>query len=150
MVELIKFLFQLFIMELPHNPKHLGNKLQAWKSFLVGSLIMSSFIFFVYTENEIVFLSALGLMIIGFLLFLDTLMSMGRTIYLGQNMIYIVVGVVVSLLANATGYLSLYLVIVFILVLVTWLHKFKVHAKKIKKIKIRKKSSEPSSQQRPI
>ena len=130
-------------MELQYNPKHTGDKVQILKSFLIGSLFMSSFVYFVATEDVVVFFASLGLMLISFVLFLDTIVSRGQQVYLGQNIIYIIVGVVVSLIANFMGYLLLYLVIIFILILVTWLHKYKTHAKKIKNIKkikdIRKK-----------
>ena len=112
-------------MDLLHNPKHLGDREQAWKSFLIGSLVTSSFIYFVLTESVFVFFSSIGLMIIGFLLFVDTNMGLGKRVYLSQNIFFIVIGGLISLISHATGLLFFYLGIIVILVLVTWLHKFK-------------------------
>lgn len=116
-------------MRMQYNPRHTGDKVQIWKSFLAGSLITSSIIYLVLTESVNVFFAALGLIIIGVILFIDTNLSIRKVVFLSQNIFFIVVGGVVSIISNATGYLLSYLWIVVILVVITWLHKFKVRGR---------------------
>jgi hypothetical protein len=111
------------------NPRHLGSKEQMWKSFLSGSLAISSLIYLVATENVAVFFSALGLIIIGIIIFMDTNMGIRKTVYLSQNILFFAFGGIVSLIFNAAGFLFLYLGIVVILVVATMLHKFRIRGK---------------------
>ncbi|MEE9323618.1 MAG: hypothetical protein V3U72_03660 [Candidatus Aenigmarchaeota archaeon] len=116
-------------MRMQYNPRLTGDKVQIWKSFLTGSIITSSIIYFVLTENVNVFFAALGLIVIGVILFIETNFSIRKVVFLSQNLFFIVVGGIASMISNATGYLLLYLWIVLILVVVTWLHKFKVRGR---------------------
>lgn len=128
-------------MELMHNPRYLGETRQMFKSFLLGSLITSSSLYFIFTEDLVVFFLSLGLIAAGFILFVYMNMSFGRKIHTSQNVFFLLAGTMVSLVFHAMGFLLLYLSITVILVLVVWLHRYKVHVKKVKKIgKIRKKS----------
>jgi K+ transporter len=111
-------------MRLLYNPKYLGNRMQAWKSFLVGSMMASSFILFTLTENPAIYIIALAMMAGGFVLFSYENMSFGRVTYLYQNFFSVIVGLAVSLAFHFGGFLPLYLGVIMVLVLATWLHKF--------------------------
>ncbi len=117
------------IMRLLYNPKRLGDTEQAWKSFLVGSLLACSFIYLVLTESVTVFFSALGLIAIGVILLIDTNMGIGKMVFLFQNLLFLGVGVVVSLFFHVTGLLLLYLGITVVLVIVTWTHRYRIKRK---------------------
>ncbi len=116
-------------MGMVYNPKYTGDRVQMWKSFLVGSLIVSSLIYLVLTENVAVFFAALGLIVIGVILFLDTILSFRKIVFLSQNIFFIAIGGIVSIIFNAIGYLLLYLGVVVILVIVTWSHKYRIKIK---------------------
>ena len=116
-------------MRLQYNPKYLGDKGQIWKSFLIGSFIMSSFVYLVLTESVGLFFAALGLIVIGVALLIDTNLSIREMTFLSQNLFFLAVGGVVSIISNVIGFLFLYLGIVVILVVVTWLHKFRIKGK---------------------
>lgn len=121
-------------MRMLYNPKYTGDKAQMWKSFLLGSLVACSLIYLVLTESEVAFFAALGLIVIGLMLFLDINIHMRRMVFLSQNIFFFIAGGFVSLAFYVIGFLLLYLGIVVILVAVTWLHKFRVKIKeKIKK-----------------
>ena len=127
-------------MRMVYNPMHLGDWVQIWKCFLLGSLITSALIFFVGAQDDllgiIVFIVTLGMMIAGVALFVKTNTTFGKPVYLFQNLVSLGAGALASLVINVTGYLVVYLVIIFILVLATWLHRYtlsKVKAKTEKK-----------------
>ena len=124
-------------MRLLYNPKYLGNRMQAWKSFLVGSMMASSFILFTLTENPAIYIIALAMMAGGFVLFSYENMSFGRVTYLFQNFFSVIVGLAASLAFHFGGFLPLYLGVIMVLVLATWLHKFatpgKVSTEKMEK-----------------
>lgn len=119
-------------MGMLYNPKHLGDKVQIWKSFLTGSLITSSLLYLVLTGNAAVFFAALGLIVIGVVLFIDLNLSIRKIVYLSQNVFFLAVGGIISLVFYAIGFLFLYLGIVVILLVVTLLHKVRIE-RKIKK-----------------
>ncbi|MCK4335683.1 MAG: hypothetical protein KAT94_03760 [Candidatus Aenigmarchaeota archaeon] len=116
-------------MRLQYNPKHLGDKKQVWRSFLAGSLIVSSLIYLVFTESVAVFFSALGLMIIGLILFIDINLSTRKMVFLSHNIFSLAVGGIISIMFHAIGFLFLYMGIVVILIVVTLLHKFRIRGK---------------------
>ena len=111
-------------MRLLYNPKYVGDRTQAWKSFLVGSMMASSFLFFALTENPAVCIIALAMMAGGFVLFSYENMSFGRVTYLFQNFFSVIVGLAASLALYFGGFLPLYLGVIVVLVLATWLHRF--------------------------
>ncbi|MEM5872061.1 MAG: hypothetical protein QW051_04265 [Candidatus Aenigmatarchaeota archaeon] len=116
-------------MKLPYNPRYVGDKNQMWKAFLLGSLLVSSFVYFVTTENVFIFFIMLGLIIISAALFIVLNMSLGKVVYLTQNFAFFGLGALISLIINVIGYLSVYFVIIFVLFLVTYLHKYTVKIK---------------------
>jgi len=117
------------IMRLFYNPKHLGDGEQAWKSFLTGSMVASSLIFLALTENVIVFVLALLLTASGAVLFIRTNMNFTKATYLSQNILSAGIGLAASLVFHAGGFLMLYLGVILVLVLVTWLHRFATKGK---------------------
>jgi len=125
-------------MRMLYNPKKLGDKVQAWRCFLIGSLFTSSFIFFVTignvttTGNVIAFFATLAMMAAAVLMFLDTNINFKKPTYLSQNILSAGIGLVIPLLFYLSGFLLVYLWIIIVLVLVTWLHKFQLR-EKIKK-----------------
>jgi hypothetical protein len=119
-------------MRMVYNPKHLGDFVQIWKCFLLGSLVTASLVYFVVTENAVVFLVTLGMIIAGVALFIKTNMEFIRPTYLFQNLVSLGAGALVSLVINVAGYLAVYLVVIFILVLVTWLHRYTLNKIKAK------------------
>jgi hypothetical protein len=125
----LKFPLQLLIMRLFYNPRHTGDRKQAWKCFLIGSLITSSFIFLATTESVVVFLCTLALIAAGLILFIDTNMSYRKAVFLFQNIVSAGAGFIVSVLFYLWGFLLLYFGIIVILVMVTWLQKFIVSGK---------------------
>ncbi|UCC91585.1 MAG: hypothetical protein JSV39_04740, partial [Candidatus Aenigmatarchaeota archaeon] len=100
-----------------------------WKSFLIGSLTVSSLIYLVLTEDIGVFFAALGLVVIGAILFLGTVLSIRKVVYFSQNIFFLAIGGIFSIIFNAAGYSLLYLGVVVILVVVTWMHKFRIKGK---------------------
>lgn len=119
-------------MRMQYNPRHTGDKVQMWRSFLAGSLVVSSLIYLVFTESLVVFFSALGLIIIGLILFIDVNLSIRKMVFLSQNLLFLAFGGIVSMIFNAIGFLFLYLGIVVILLVVTLLHKVRIE-RKVKK-----------------
>jgi len=116
-------------MRMVYNPKHLGDKLQAWRCFLTGSLVTSSFVFFAITDNVIVFVATLAVMIAGVWLFIDTNVNPKKTVYVLQNIFSAGIGLVVSLAFYLAGLLLIYLWIIIVLVFVTWMHKYRTGGK---------------------
>ena len=111
-------------MRMMYNPRHTGDKKQAWKCFLTGSLITSSFIYLVLTDSVIAFFCCLALIAAGIILFIDTNISYRKEVFLSQNIVSAGLGLVVALAFHVWGFLLLWLGITAILVLVTWLQKF--------------------------
>lgn len=109
---------------LKHEARHTGDSEQVWKSFLAGSLIGSSLIYFFLTENVMTFFSALGLVAVGVVLFLDTNMSLGRHAYITHNIFFSLIGFAVSVFCYLTKILPFYLFVLVVLIIVTWFHKW--------------------------
>jgi len=120
-------------MKLAYNPKHLGNPKEIFKCFLLGSWTISSLIYFATTENIFIFFLTLGMGILGFAAFITANITTTEQVYIFENIISFAVGVLVSLVINALGYLPVYFVIVFFLVVVIWLRKYEIKKKEEKK-----------------
>ncbi|MFH1236918.1 MAG: hypothetical protein V1648_00735 [Candidatus Aenigmatarchaeota archaeon] len=111
-------------MRMVYNPHGIGDKKQAWKCFLTGSLVTSSFIYLALTESVIAFFCCLALIAAGIILFIDTNISYRKEVFLFQNFVFAGLGLVLSLVLHVWGFLLLWLGVTAILVLVTWLQKF--------------------------
>ncbi len=133
-------------MRLLYNPKKVGDKLQAWRCFLIGSLFTSSFIFFAITENVLVFFAALAMMAAAVLMFLDTNINFRTPVYLFQNLASAGLGLAVSVGFYLYGFLLVYLWITVVLVLATWLHKLRVRGRQKDEGKPEKKKAEEKSE----
>jgi hypothetical protein len=111
-------------MRMLYNPGRMADKKQAWKSFLIGSLVTSSFVYLALTESVIAFFCCLALIAAGVILFIDTNMSYRKEVFIFQNIVFAGLGLIVSLAFHVWGFLLLWLGITAILVLVTWMQKF--------------------------
>jgi len=116
-------------MRLLYNPKHIGNKVQMWKGFLLGSMVTSALVYFIVTSDVIVFCATLAMIVVGVALFVKTCTSWTEHTFAFQNLIFAAIGAIVSLILNVIGVLPVYLAIILILVLVTWLHKYRLRGK---------------------
>ncbi len=116
-------------MRLKYNPKDLGNRKQAWKCFLIGSLVASSLIYLVITEDPVVTIAALAMAFAGAVLFIFTNINFVEPVFLFQNIVSAILGVAVSLAFYVSTFLPVYLVIIMILVVVTWGQKFTLRGK---------------------
>jgi len=116
-------------MRLLYNPKHIGNKMQMWKGFLLGSMVASALVYFTVTNAIIVFCATLAMIVAGVALFVKTCTSWTEYIFTFQNLFFAAIGAVVSLILNVMGILPVYLAIILILVLVTWLHRYRLRSK---------------------
>lgn len=141
----IKFRYQILTMKMLYNPKYLGDRKQAWKCFLTGSLATSSFVFLATTENVLIFICNLILIAAGLILFTDTNMNRGKMVYLFQNIASSVAGLLASLFFHVSGFLIVYFVIIVILVMVTWLQNA-VTGREELKAERRGKNSKPCGQ----
>jgi hypothetical protein len=115
-----------------YNPQKLGDLAQIWKCFLLGGLITAALIYFAVTENVVVFIVTLGIMIAAAVLFMKTVVTFGKPVYLFQNLVSLGAGALAALVINVTGYLLVYFAVVFILVLITWLHRYTLKKLKAK------------------
>lgn len=111
-------------MRMLYNPGRAADKKQAWKCFLTGSLVTSSFVYLALTESVIAFFCCLALIAAGIILFIDTNISYRKEVFLFQNFVFAGLGLVLSLVFHVWGFLLLWLGITAILVLVTWMQKF--------------------------
>lgn len=111
-------------MRMLYNPGRMADKKQAWKCFLTGSLVTSSFVYLALTESVIAFFCCLALIAAGVILFIDTNMSYRKEVFIFQNIVFAGLGLIVSLAFHVWGFLLLWLGITAILVLVTWMQKF--------------------------
>jgi hypothetical protein len=127
-------------MRLLYNPKRLGDAPQAWKSFLTGALAGSSLITIATTENVFACLISLALLAVCLVLFIRTNMNFDKATFLAQNLLFTGIGFVVSLVINVFGDLLLFYGLVFIFVLVTWLHGYVTPEKKPKENETGKKA----------
>jgi len=111
-------------MRMLYNPGRMADKKQAWKCFLTGSLVTSSFVYLALTESVIAFFCCLALIAAGVILFIDTNMSYRKEVFIFQNIVFAGLGLIISLAFHVWGFLLLWLGITAILVLVTWMQKF--------------------------
>jgi len=113
-------------MKLMYNPSHLGDRIQILKSFLVGSLITSSFILWALTESPVIFIGLLALMLVGVILFFDTNLTMVKVVYLVQNLFFTLVGAVVAIIFYLWGMLLPYFMLIVILSLLVWVQRIRL------------------------
>jgi hypothetical protein len=111
-------------MRLLYNPKYLGNRRQAWKSFLCGSMVASSVIFVLVTDNPLFCIASLIVAFAGLVLFIRNNMNFTEAVYLFQNLLVAGAGLVVSIAFHVAGFLLLYLGIILVLAVVTWGQKY--------------------------
>jgi uncharacterized protein YacL len=117
-------------MRLLYNPKHIGNKVQMWKGFLLGSMVTSALVYFTVTSSDvIVFCATLAMIVAGVGLFIKTCTSWTEHTFAFQNLFFAAIGAIVSLILNVMGILPVYLAVILILVLVTWLHRYRLRSK---------------------
>ena len=111
-------------MRLLYNPKYLGNRRQAWKSFLCGSMMASSVIFVAITDNPLFCIASLIVAFVGLMLFVRNNMNFTEAVYLSQNILMAAAGLVVSLVFHVAGFLLLFYGVILILAIVTWGQKY--------------------------
>lgn len=128
-MNLIRLPLQLFNMRLLYNPRGLGDRRQACKSFLIGSLMTSSLILLIVTEDAFVTIAALVMIVAGALLFILTNVSLIEHVFLFQNVAFAGFGAAVSLFFYVLGFLLAYLGVTALLMVVAWGRKYRTLGK---------------------
>jgi hypothetical protein len=96
------------------------NFLQAFKAFLCGSIIISSILVAISTENEFLTLAALMLTVIGILFLIDTLLPFDKMLHFFTVIFSVVAGVIASFIVELIWNSIYYLAITFVLIILIY------------------------------
>jgi hypothetical protein len=76
-----------------------------------------------------VFLSLIGLVLVGIFLAIDLFMIQHKLVFFYSNLVLITAGGIISLIFHAFGLTGLYFAVIVILAIVTWLHPIVIKKK---------------------
>jgi hypothetical protein len=120
-------------MRLLNDEFGLWEKDRIVKAFVLGGIVSASIIYIALTESVIVFFAALGLILVCAVLFMDLNMMFHRRFYLSHNIFFFALGFVSSLVANAAGWLPVYLFLLIVVFLLLWFRSFIFKKRKFRK-----------------
>lgn len=113
-------------MKMEYNPSGVFDKMGTLQGFVAGSMIVSSFIFGIASESEIVMLFMIMVMVAGIMVFISSLLRGGENVYFWMVVGFMVVGGVVSFVASLLGMLALgvYLLIMLVVAVIVQTRRF--------------------------
>jgi hypothetical protein len=106
-------------------PQEPTNLLQAFTAFLCGSIIVSSLLVALSTENEFITLLALMLTSIGILLTIDLFMPFDKMLHFFTSVFSVIIGGVASIIISQAWNSVLYLLISFVLIALIYLSRLR-------------------------